>query len=48
MEKFKLSNGIEIPSVGIGTFMLTPDQAEIRCMPLLRTVTALLIPLTLT
>ncbi len=28
MEKFKLSNGVEIPSVGIGTFLLTPDQAE--------------------
>ena len=28
MEKFKLSNGVQIPSIGIGTFMLTPDQAE--------------------
>lgn len=28
MEKFKLNNGIEIPNLGIGTFMLTPEQAE--------------------
>ena len=28
MEKVKLNNGIEIPNVGIGTFMLTPEQAE--------------------
>lgn len=28
MEKVKLNNGIEIPNVGIGTFMLTPKQAE--------------------
>lgn len=28
MNTFTLSNGIEIPSVGIGTFLLTPDQAE--------------------
>ena len=25
---FKLNNGIEIPSVGIGTFMLSPEDAE--------------------
>ena len=28
MEKVKLNNGIEMPKVGIGTFMLTPDQTE--------------------
>ena len=28
MEIVKLNNGIEIPNVGIGTFMLTPKQAE--------------------
>lgn len=44
MEKFKLSNGVEIPSVGIGTFLLTPDQGKIRCMPRSKTVTALWTP----
>lgn len=28
MEKFKLNNGIEIPNVGIGTFMIESDDAE--------------------
>lgn len=28
MMTFKLSNGVEIPALGIGTFMMTPDQAE--------------------
>ena len=28
MEKIKLNNGVEIPTVGIGTFMLTPAEAE--------------------
>ena len=28
MEKIKLNNGVEMPMLGIGTFMLTPDQAE--------------------
>lgn len=28
MEKTKLNNGIEMPMLGIGTFMQTPDQAE--------------------
>ena len=26
--KFKLNNGIEIPSIGIGTFMLSPEDAQ--------------------
>lgn len=28
MMNFKLSNSVEIPALGIGTFMMTPDQAE--------------------
>lgn len=28
MMNCKLSNGIGIPSIGIGTFMLSPDEAE--------------------
>ena len=28
MMTFKLSNGVEIPALGIGTFMMAPDQAE--------------------
>lgn len=28
MEKIRLNNGVEMPMLGIGTFMLTPDQAE--------------------
>lgn len=28
MNTTKLNNGIEMPVVGIGTFMLNPDQAE--------------------
>ena len=28
MKTIKLNNGIDMPMVGIGTFMLNPDQAE--------------------
>ena len=28
MEKTKLNNGIEIPCVGIGTFTMSPEDAE--------------------
>ena len=28
MIKFTLSNGVEMPALGIGTFMLNPQQAE--------------------
>lgn len=28
MEYVKLNNGLEIPTIGIGTFMLTPEEAE--------------------
>lgn len=32
MEYTALSNGVEIPVVGIGTFMMTPDEAEISVL----------------
>ena len=28
MEKIKLNNGLEMPILGIGTYLLTPDEAE--------------------
>lgn len=28
MEKFKLNNGVEMPKIGIGTFLLSPEDAE--------------------
>lgn len=28
MDTIKLNNGVEIPAIGIGTFMMSPDQAE--------------------
>lgn len=28
MDYFKLNNGIKIPNIGIGTFMIEPDDAE--------------------
>ena len=28
MEYFTLSNGVRMPAVGIGTFMMSPEQAE--------------------
>ena len=28
MEYFTLSNGVQMPAVGIGTFLMQPDQAE--------------------
>ena len=28
----KLNNGVEMPMVGIGTFMLSPDEAEASCV----------------
>lgn len=27
MEYIRLNNGVEMPLVGLGTFMLTPDEA---------------------
>ena len=28
MEKLKLNDGREMPSIGIGTYLLSPDEAE--------------------
>ncbi len=28
MEYFELNNGVKMPMVGIGTFLLTPEEAE--------------------
>ena len=28
MESIKLNNGVEMPTVGIGVFTITPDEAE--------------------
>ena len=28
MEYFTLSNGVRMPAVGIGTFLMQPEQAE--------------------
>ena len=28
MEKVKLNNGVEMPKVGLGTFLLKPEEAE--------------------
>ena len=30
--KLTLSNGVEMPMAGIGTFLLTPDEAEASCL----------------
>lgn len=32
MESIKLNNGIEMPMAGIGTFLLSPDEAEQSCL----------------
>ena len=32
----KLNNGVEMPMVGIGTFMLSPDEAEASCVSALQ------------
>lgn len=32
----KLNNGVEMPMVGIGTFMLSPDEAEASCVSALK------------
>lgn len=31
-EKIKLNNGVEMPMAGIGTFLLSPDEAEASCL----------------
>ncbi len=28
METIRLNNGVEMPNFGIGTFLLSPDEAE--------------------
>ena len=28
----KLNNGVEMPMAGIGTFLLSPDEAEASCV----------------
>lgn len=35
----KLNNGVEMPMVGIGTFMLSPDEAEASCVSALEAAT---------
>lgn len=36
MEYVTLNNGVEMPPAGIGTFLLTPDEAEAACLSALR------------
>lgn len=36
MEYRTLYNGIEMPAVGIGTFLLTPDEAEASVLAALK------------
>lgn len=32
MEYITLNNGIKMPMVGLGTYLLTPDEAEASCI----------------
>ena len=32
----KLPNGVEMPMVGVGTFLLSPDEAEASCLSALQ------------
>ncbi len=36
MEFITLNNGVKIPAEGIGTFLLTPDEAEASCVSALQ------------
>ena len=36
MEYATLNNGVKMPMAGIGTFLLTPDEAEASCVSALR------------
>ena len=36
MEYANLNNGVKMPMVGIGTFLLTPDEAETSCVSALQ------------
>ena len=36
MEYATLNNGVKMPMAGIGTFLLTPDEAEASCISALQ------------
>ena len=36
MEYAALNNGVKMPMAGIGTFLLTPDEAEASCVSALQ------------
>ena len=36
MEYTTLNNGVKMPMAGIGTFLLTPDEAEASCVSALQ------------
>lgn len=36
MEYATLNNGVKMPMAGIGTFLLTPDEAEASCVSALQ------------
>ena len=36
MEYVTLNNGVKMPMAGIGTFLLTPDEAESSCLSALK------------
>ncbi len=36
MEYATLNNGVKMPMAGIGTFLLTPDEAEVSCVSALQ------------
>ena len=36
MEYANLNNGVKMPMAGIGTFLLTPDEAEASCVSALQ------------
>ena len=36
MEYATLNNGVKMPMAGIGTFLLTPDEAEASCFSALQ------------
>ena len=36
MEYVSLNNGVKMPMAGIGTFLLTPDEAEASCVSALQ------------
>lgn len=43
MKFIKLNNGVEMPMQGIGTFLLSPDEAEASATYALKTDVSLLI-----